>query len=512
MASQPPTDEVERASNTRGALVWSLFSVYATRGAKLLGTVVLARILLPEDFGVMAMAWAFLAFIANFGSLGLPAYIVRLPRLDQRTLNTVFWLNLTIAALLALVTLAVAPLAGLVYRDPRVGEVLAVLSLVTLSIGLSPVPAGLLRRRMRFGRLAIVDLGQAASEVCTSVSLAALGYGVWALVCGTLAGRAARISLLYVVQPFVPALAWCRRAARDAVGFATGMLGTSVSTVIGRNIDNAIIGAGLGAHGLGLYAFANRLMRMPGEDLVGSLVRVLVPRLAAARDDNEMASLVRRSVGASAAVVGPILVTLAVTAPWLVPLVFGQKWTYAVPLFQILAPVAILQSALRVPLQVYIVKGRTRLLFAWTAFYTAVCLGALLCGLPFGLYGVAVACVVAHALLIYPWIRLPKLALPTLNVRQIAIDLAIHGLIAGFAATLGCVTVYLLEQRTSTAISHATAGAIVLLTFATLYLTLRPIGIDDLLAMIFPNTLRKRIALLVGSDRSRCAVQTTDQT
>ncbi len=485
--TRPPRRAAVRG-RAKSALYWSVASRYATRCLRLVATVILARLLLPEDFGVMAMAWAFLAFVANFGKLGLPAHIVRLPTLDRATLSTIFWINLLLGAVLGVVTLLSAPFAVLFYRDPEVGYVVATLSIIAFSIGVTPVPAGLLRRDMRFGQLAIVEVGQALAEVAFSITLALLHFGVWALVFGSIAGRAARVILLYACAPFRPGLTWRWECAREAFQFGGGMLGTSLAAVLARNADNAIIGAALGSHGLGLYSFSNRVMRLPGEDLVGAVVRVLVPRLAAAKTDAEMASLVRRAVGASLAVVGPAFIGLAVTAPWLVPLVFGEKWSDAVLVLQLLAPVAILQSSLRIPLQVYIVKGRTGLLFAWTAFYTAVCLVVVACGLPFGLHGVATGLLVAHVLLVYPWVGLPKRALRTLQVGKLLADIATHGAVGSVAWVVGMAVVAVLHSCTAPGVAHVAGGMSVLVTFAALYSLLRPIGVTEILALLGAGT------------------------
>jgi len=379
---------------------WSAFSKYGAQGMQFVISMVLARLLAPEYFGLLGMATVITGFVKLFKNLGISSAIVQRKELSDDLLSTLFWVNLGACILGGLVVVGISPLAAWMYDDPRVTPIVAVLSVSFLFNGLSTIPTGLMTRQMEFKKLAIRELGGVLVSGLTAIPLAYQGWGVWALVASTLASSLAQTVLINLAVPFRPRFVFDRQGLSESLKFGLNLTGFNIFNYFARNADNFVIGVFLGPVALGYYSLAYKLMLLPRDSVSKIVTRVLFPKLAKLQDDDErLADVYLRATGAIAFITFPLMAGLAVLAEPFVLLVLGEKWLPAVPLIQLLAPVGMLQSIGSTRGQVFLAKGRADLMLKLNLVTSPLTVAGFLAGIPWGVQGVAVVYVLTNLIL-----------------------------------------------------------------------------------------------------------------
>ncbi|MCG7413627.1 MULTISPECIES: lipopolysaccharide biosynthesis protein [Microbacterium] len=319
-----------------------VFWLTAQRWAiRLLGFVtiaVLTRLLSPEDFGTVAAASTVLPFFFLIADLGFAAYIVQVKDADRRMLSTAFWFSLIAGVLLCAVMVAIAPLLGVVFHDERVTPVLQSLSLWVVLTAFGSVPMALLRRRMQFRILALQGAVAAVIAQVVAMAVAFAGLGVWALVAQSLVAPAVTTLLAWITSRWRPAMLFSWREFRVMAGFGGQVLGVEFVAMLRAWGEAAVISGTLGIAALGYMSIAQRLVQVV-QDLTGSAIvpvtTVAFAKIREARDRLRDAYL--RAVRMTYAVLSLPLAVIAVTAPLVVPIVFGDGWEQSYTVARILA-------------------------------------------------------------------------------------------------------------------------------------------------------------------------------
>jgi O-antigen/teichoic acid export membrane protein len=325
---------------------WLAVSLAGGQAASLLSLLVLARLLEPEAFGLVALAWTILAFTEQIQESGIgSALIYRRHEIELGAASGVIWGPLASLVLYGAAFLA-APILAHVFRSPDLTSVLRVLGLVLFFRGLMAVPLAMLERELNFRARAKSDVGGAIVQAAVAVTLAFAGAGVWSLVLGALAGAAAQTAILWAVVPWRPSL----RAARLSVLIEMMRYGRFVSlgrmlNVIELTIDNMAVARLLGTTPLGYYAIAFRLASFP-TTVIGYIVgRVMFPVYSMLRGD---LVAVRRAylqtLQRVAIMALPVSVGIAVAAKPIILTLLGEKWLAAVTPLRILAVYGLLRS------------------------------------------------------------------------------------------------------------------------------------------------------------------------
>ncbi len=326
-----------RAGALRGVL-WTGAGRYLVRVAGLVTLVLLGRLLAPEDFGVVALAVAFVTVLQTVAEAGFSVWLVQAEEVDDRTTSTAFWTSTAAGVVTAAaLALAAAPLAALL-DAPDLAPVLAALSLVLVLAGLASTPMALLTREMRFRELAVRQVVSVLLGCVVGVATALAGAGVWALVLQLLVQHASGLVLLLALSRWRPGRQWSRPLAVEMTRFGARVVGIQGLQQVRDQGEVLLIGAALGTTALGYWSVATRLLYVLLDLCLGTVATVATPTFVRMRDDvRRLAAAYGQSVGLSALVVGPALVALAVTSPQLVPLVFGERWTASGPLAAVLA-------------------------------------------------------------------------------------------------------------------------------------------------------------------------------
>jgi PST family polysaccharide transporter len=363
--------------------------------------VVLARLLSPDDFGLLGMVVVFTGFLALFQNLGLGPAIVQDRSLDRHQLSGLFWINFLFSVLLAGIAVAVAPLVAEFYGEPVVVPIMAALALAFPLSAVGVVPGALLTRHMRFRPLSTIDIAAQAVGLALGVGLAVAGYGVWALVWQQVAAAAATAAGKWAAAGWRPGFTVPLRALRGPLGFGAWLQAGSVLNWATRNTDDLLVGRVIGASSLGIYQMAYRLMLWPIQNVARVVGQVMFPALSAIQDDTaRVARAFLRGVGVVALVTFPVMVGAFVVADTAIPLVLGSQWTPVVPVFEILCGLGLIQSVATNTGWIFLSQGRADVRLKLQLFMAPLLILSFVVGLPWGIVGVAGAYAVTSGLLI----------------------------------------------------------------------------------------------------------------
>jgi PST family polysaccharide transporter len=369
---------------------------------------VLARLLTPQDYGLVGMAGLAIGLMAIFRELGTAAAIIQRKELSQEFLSTIFWANLILSMLAFVLAIATSPLVALFFHQPETGPIVRLLAGGFIISSLASVPSSLLARNMAFRRMMTIETTAAGFATCLAVGMAQWGAGVWSLVISSLASTSVTTVFLWWSCQWRPRWLLSWRELRSIASYSLNLSGFNLVNYFSRNADNTIIGRYLGAYQLGFYQLAYNLMLYAVQNISQVVSRVLFPVFAIVQDDDaRFRQAYTKAVSTIAVITFPLMAGMIAVAVPFVSVVLGEKWKPVASLVIILAPVGLLQSVVTTVGNIYYAKGRTDWLFRWGLFATAISVGSFFAGLPWGIRGVAIAYLIVNLLLVYPAFAVP---------------------------------------------------------------------------------------------------------
>jgi len=353
-------------------------------------TIVLARLLTPTDFGLVAMVNAVIVIASGFADLGLTEATIQRKNITHRQVSTLFWINVGIGLFLTLLTAAMAPVLVAFYREPRLFGITLVASVSFLIGGLRGQHNALLKRQMRFKSVAVRDITSALLGVVVGVGVALRGGGYWAILALPLTTNVALLAMSWLMVKWRPGLPHFDSETRSIVGFGGNVAISYAIFNWMRNADNILIGRYWGAGPLGLYSRAFNLMNLAVSQITAPTCSVAIPALSRIHDEPELfARYYLKIINLIGWIIASLFGFLFVSATPVIVLLLGSKWRDAAPVFQILSISALGQMLLESTLWVFISKGESaRLLKAMFVMCPLIVAGFAL-GLPFGIRGVA---------------------------------------------------------------------------------------------------------------------------
>lgn len=357
-----------------------------------IATVVLARLLTPTDFGLVAMVTAISSLAQSFSDLGLSEATIQCPEISRHQLSILFWVNVAIGLTLTLIMAALGPLLASFYRDPRLQKITFLMSLTFLIGGLRVQHDALLRRQMRFSSLALRDVASSAVAVPVSLLLAWRGSGYWALIALPLTMNLTQMLLSWSMVRWIPEFP--RRGAKvlSLIGFGGNVAASYFFTNLIRNADNVLIGWYWGASPLGQYSRAYNLLMMPVRQLGVPASSVAIPAFSRMQDDPErLARSYLRTVNLMMWIAAPIFGFLFVAAVPVIVIVLGARWREAAPVFKILAIFSLGQMLVDSTVWLFVSGGQPRRLLRLSVIIAPIIVASYALGLPFGIKGVALS-------------------------------------------------------------------------------------------------------------------------
>lgn len=328
----------------------------------LCSTFILARLLTPSDFGIVAMAMTVHAVMSAVTELSLSSALIHHEAPTERHFQTAWTMNLIRAALLALGLAASAPLISAGFQDPRLTSVLLAISVSVLLVGLGNPKVVVLTRQLVFWQEFALMVSQKVLGFAVSLGLALAYQSYWALVGGVIASQLAGVIVSYMIQPFRPKFTLV--CARELWSFSIWLTLGQIVNTLNWKLDHLLIGRYLGPKALGVYTVGDNLAGLPTRETSGPIEQTLFPGFRTVAHDE---ALLRRTYQRSQALVSAIALPAgfgcAALAPLLVDLVLGPKWSEATLVVQVLACVFALQTMSSAVHPLALAKGRTQLMF-----------------------------------------------------------------------------------------------------------------------------------------------------
>jgi O-antigen/teichoic acid export membrane protein len=366
---------------------------------------ILARLLNPADFGLVAMVTVFTGVFNLFRDAGLSTVTIQRPSISHEQLSTLFWLNLAVGGLLALLAVGLAPILSTFYREPRLFWVTIVLATGFVLNGAGVQHSALLQRQMRFEVIAAVETAALLASIVAGIGMALGHAGYWALVVMTVTVPGVSTAGFWLTAGWLPGLPRRQTGLRSMTRFGGTVTLNGLTVYAGYNMDKILLGRLWGAEMLGIYGRAYQLISIPTENLNSAIGNVAVSALSRLQNDRvRFKSYFLKGYTLTTVLTVPVTIFCALFAGDLISVLLGAKWKDAVPIFRYLAP-TMLAFALINPLYWLLVStghvGRSlRMAFLIAPLVTL----AYVAGLPFGSTGVAIGFSTMMALLVAPLI------------------------------------------------------------------------------------------------------------
>jgi len=366
-------------------------------------TVILARLLTPEDYGLVAMVTAVTGFVSIFKDMGLSAAIIQKPKIDQSQVSSVFWINCLVSLGIAIIIALASSLLATFYNEERLFNITLVFAASIFLTGLSLQHNALMKRQMKFKMLSILNIICAFASLATGLLLAWQGFGYWAIVATTICPPLYYTIALWIVCDWRPDLTLKTANTKSILKFGAGLTGFDLVNYFSRNMDNVLIGKYAGSNALGIYSKAYQLLMLPITQLRDPLNTVALPALSNLQNDKwKYNYFFRRYLFTLAFFSMPVVVFCAVFSKEIITIILGESWVKASYVFQILSLVAFIQPAAGTQGLLLITTGKAKKYFI-VGVVAAVCyVGSFAIGVNWGMEGVAISYVLATYAIFLP--------------------------------------------------------------------------------------------------------------
>jgi len=401
MDRSPNEDQENLRSKTVKGGVFTIASQILKFVLQLGSTAILARLLAPFDFGLIAMATVVTRFLAMFNHAGLSEATIQRKSINKIQVSTLFWMNLILGFTLAAIVALFAPILAWFYGEALIRPIVVSLAISFVFTGLTVQHSAVLKRDMRFKAIAIIDNVSLFAGVVIASVMGFFGFGFWSLVMMINTTSLAKLLLTFGTDPWIPSRPKFSREVKSMLAFGGVLSLSSLLSYGRRNIDNLLIGAIWGPIALGYYSKAYQLLMMPIQQANRPFTNVIVPALSRLQDHPERFNrYYQKAILLLTMVSLPIAGFSFAAAQEIVLAVLGPQWLEAVPYFQALAPAAFAGSLNGVSSWIFISTGKAAQHLRTQVVVTAIVVPTMLLGGLWGALGVAVGFSISYSLAI----------------------------------------------------------------------------------------------------------------
>jgi PST family polysaccharide transporter len=340
---------------------WIVSARFVMRAFGFINTIVLARLLAPDDFGVVAVATAAMQLLQGLTDFGLSQAVIKFRDGGRSALNALFSLAAARGVAIAALLLAIAPAAADFYDDPRIFWVFSGVALYPLLTGFINPAFYEFERDMELSREFISSALNKLVGVLVSIAVAVAFRSYWAIILGLAASGAVQLVLSYVMRPYLPRFTFA--GARELYSFSGALFGVSVITALNNKLDTFIVARALGPAETGQYSVGCQIAELPTSEVAEPLARALYPGLSALQGAPQRVSeAYLRGVEALAALALPASFGFAFIAADVTPLLLGEQWSPMIPLVQLVTPMLGFQAMFLATYYYALALGRANLI------------------------------------------------------------------------------------------------------------------------------------------------------
>jgi|LSQX01.1.fsa_nt_gb teichuronic acid exporter len=380
-------------------LFWKLLERFGVQGVQFFVSIILARLLLPSDYGLLTLVLIFITIANVFVQSGLNTSLIQKKVVDSVDYSSVFFLSLGIASVLYVILYCTAPFIASFYDNLGLIPVLRVLALTLFPGAFNSIQNAIVSRTMQFRRLFYSSVGAGFISGIVGIALAYSGYGIWALVFQQLTNQVCVTIILWFTVKWRPTPQFSKKRVKDHFTFGWKLLVSSLIDTTYRDLRSLIVGKVYNPAMLGYYNRGQQFPQLIISNINGSIQAVMLPALAAQQDDTErVKSIMRRSIATSSFIVFPMMLGLAVVGKPLVILLLTEKWLPAVPFLQIFCISYALWPLHTANLQAINAMGRSDIFLKLEVIKKIVGLVILGVSIPFGIYALALGEIISSLL------------------------------------------------------------------------------------------------------------------
>lgn len=471
----------------RGA-AWIAAARIVLRSLGLINTLILARLLVPADFGLVAVAVTVMQLLQNISDIGVSQTVVRFRDASRAHYDTLFTISLLRGVAVALLLLLASMAAPALVGDPRAGGVFVAVAIAPLLMALINPKFYEFEREIDFSKEFVTNAVNKLAGVVASVAIAVMFRTYWAIVVGLLVSAAVQLMLSYAARPYLPRLSF--KALGDLLGFTGWLTGVSFMAALNNKLDVLLLGRLIGAGPTGVYYVGVQVAQTPGGEIATPLARAIYPGLSSLQNEQaQIRDAYLRGVEALAMIAMPASFGVALVAPEIVSVLLGEQWAAATPVLQYLTPAYGLLVLFYATQGFAIASGQIKTIFYREVIYFCIRMPAFVwAAITFGLRGAVIAAaagVVLHVCLslgVYARIAKRPIWEPLWRARRCFAGVAVMGV-----ALLATSPVFEAPPDYIRLLIKATFGAGVyfLAVFALWRLEGKPNGIEHAIARRF---------------------------
>lgn len=355
-------DKSTLKTKTISGLFWTFSDLIMNQGIQFIIQVILARLLLPEDFGLIGMITVVIAISNSIIDSGFANALIREKNVTQKEYSTVFYFNLIVSILLYIILFFASPIISSFFSEERLIKILRVLALTLIVNSFGLVQRTMLTKKIDFKTQTKISIIASVLSGVVGVGVALLGWGVWSLVIRTLSMSLIQSILLFIYNKWIPTLEFDINSFKKFFKFGWKLLVSGLINTLYNNLYYLIIGKGFSALELGYYTNASKLKDTATQSTTSAIQKVSYPVLSSINDQKgNLKASYKKIIKNAAFIIFPIIIGLAASAKPLILLLFSQKWSSSIVYFQILCFEGMLYPIHAINLNILQVKGRSDL-------------------------------------------------------------------------------------------------------------------------------------------------------
>lgn len=369
--------------------IWATVDRFGSMTIQFVVNLILARLLLPADFGMIGMLTIFITVSQALIDGGFGSALIQKKDPTQSDYSTIFFWNLIFSTVMYLVLFVSSPLIAKFYDMPMLSKVLRVLSLSLIFSSIFAIQRTRLQKMLAFKTIAVINLSASSIGAVVTIFLAYIGFGVWSLVVMQITYGIISVFLLGIITRWHPSFIFSKSAFRDLFGFGGYIMAAYILQVICQNLQGVIIGKRFSATQMGYFSQAYKLDQITSYSIPQVIVQVMYPIYSSLQDDRERLNrVVEMNMRVISFIVFPILGLLILISDPLISFLYGDKWLPAVPYFQILCLGGFFVCLQNLNFYAVAAVGKSKTLFRWSFYKWGFLGSALLIGMNFGMYGI----------------------------------------------------------------------------------------------------------------------------
>lgn len=376
-------------NKTISGLIWGLLRTFGARLTTFVSTIVLARLLTPDDFGCIGVLSIFIMVSMAVIEGGFASALIQRENVTHDDESTVFFWNLFISVVLFFGLVAFSGTIADFYRIPQLSKVISVQSITLVIYAFGIIHNNRLICDLNFKAVAIIDTIASIVSIVVAIVLAYLDYGVWALVYQQISNSFVSVALKVVIYRWHPKLYFSFKILKSYFSYGSYLMLSNLMNNISTNLQGVVIGKAFNVATMGYYSQAKKLEEVPTTSISSLVAQVLFPVMAKLQNDKErLKSALSQMQKAMNLLNFPLMIGLIIMAKPIIILLFSEKWIPSVPFFQILCVAGIVNCSQSINYQLVSAVGRSKAIFFWNIVKRVIDIAFILIGLCFSVYGI----------------------------------------------------------------------------------------------------------------------------